>query len=75
VGVLNKYADIELAETIPPPARCAATSPASGRGEEKFCSASLTLRFQFTYDLVELIEITVADVNGAAGLAVVDANS
>ena len=35
----------------------------------------LTLRFQLGHDLVELIEVAVADVHGAAGLPVVDTDS
>ena len=54
-----------------PTRRYAPTSPASGRGKEQH---DLTRRVQPSQDLVKLFEIAVADVHGAAGVAVIDAD-
>src|ERR1700721_315685 len=43
-------------------------------GEVKGRPTLLTFRVQSPHDLVELIEVAVADVNGAAGITVFDAD-
>jgi hypothetical protein len=73
VGVFDQYADIEFAEAFPHPRALRATSPASGRGEGKAGAAWLTLRDQPAHDFVELLEVPVADLKGAAGIAMIDA--
>ena len=71
-GGASAIADIEFAEAFPHPRALRATSPASGRGEAG--AACLALRNQPAHDIVELLEVPVADLHGAAGIAMIDAH-